>query len=169
MTEGSLEAVASERLERVRRFVQAHDASLAPLVFDEPLPTSELAAKRLGVEIGQIAKSILFKSKDRFGLFVAAGDRRIDPKVVKAHLGGKKPRVATPEEVLAVTGYPVGAVCPFALKEEVEVYIDRSLSRFDNVYTAAGITESMLPVPYATLVRITGGDVVDIEGTPRND
>lgn len=155
-----------QRLERVRRAVLAHDPDLAPLVFDEPLYTSAAAADHLGVSRGQIAKSILFRSGGRFGLFVTAGDVRVDPGVVQDHLGGIDPRVATPEEVLQVTGYPVGAVCPFALAQEIPVFVDRSLARFETVYTAAGIAESMLPIPYAALVAITRATVTGGQEAP---
>lgn len=161
-----LQDEALQRLERVRRFVQAFDDGLEPLVFEAPLSTSDAAAQHLGVALGQIAKSILFCSEGRYGLFVAAGDQRIDPRIVRAHLGGKKPRVATPEEVFEVTGYPVGAVCPFALAQEVPVFVDASLGRFDTVYTAAGIAESMLPIPYPSLVSITGATIVAAAGQP---
>lgn len=147
-------------LARVRADLERHDPTLEPLLFDEPLMTSEEAAAKLGIEIGQVAKSILFKSGDRYGLFVAAGDVRIDPKAVKRQLGGKKPRIARPDEVAAVTGFRVGAVCPFALATEVPVFVDASLQRFDKVYTAAGIPESLLPIGFERLVQITAGTVI---------
>ncbi|MFY0546165.1 YbaK/EbsC family protein [Brevibacillus sp. H7] len=148
-------------LDRVRTFVKRFDPSLEPMVFDEPMKTSEEAAQMLGVEVGQIAKSILFRTRERYGLFVAAGDVRIHTRQVKACLGGGQPKMASPEEVLSITGFEVGAVCPFALREEVPVYIDESLRRFPVVYTAAGIAESLLPVSFEQLVEITGGTVIN--------
>jgi prolyl-tRNA editing enzyme YbaK/EbsC (Cys-tRNA(Pro) deacylase) len=69
-------------INRVREFLKEHNNELEPIVFDEMMKTSEEAARVLGVEIGQIAKSILFRSNDhRYGLFVTAGDMRISPKV----------------------------------------------------------------------------------------
>jgi prolyl-tRNA editing enzyme YbaK/EbsC (Cys-tRNA(Pro) deacylase) len=153
----------SHRLERVRRYVQQYDPALEPIVFSEAMKTSEAAAQVLGVEVGQIAKSILFRSGEQYGLFVAAGDVRIDPKRVKESLGGGKPKMASPEEVEQVTGFPVGAVCPFALLQDVPVYVDRSLERFPVVYTAAGIAESLLPVSFAALVAMTGAEVIDAQ------
>lgn len=148
-------------LERVREYVKRHDPSLEPLVFAEMMKTSEEAARVLGVEIGQIAKSILFRSKDRYGLFVAAGDVRIHPKQVKKCLEGGQPKMASPEEVVEITGFQVGAVCPFALLQEVPVFIDESLRRFPVVYTAAGIAESLLPVTFEQLVEMTKGTIID--------
>jgi prolyl-tRNA editing enzyme YbaK/EbsC (Cys-tRNA(Pro) deacylase) len=144
-------------LTRVREFVKQYDESLEPIVFTEMMKTSEEAASVLGVEIGQIAKSILFRSKDRYGLFVAAGDVRIHSRQVKACLGGGQPKMASPEEVAEMTGFEIGAVCPFALRREIPIFLDRSLQRFPVVYTAAGVPESILPVTFEQLVEITGG------------
>lgn len=148
-------------LERVERYVQQFDSSIVPLLFPEPMKTSEEAATGLGVEIGQIAKSILFRSHDEYALFVAAGDVRIHAKRVKAAFNGAKAKMASPEEVEAVTGFQVGAVCPFALLQEVPIFIDASLQRFSHVYTAAGIAESLLPVSYEQLLKMTNGRVID--------
>ncbi|MCP8969638.1 YbaK/EbsC family protein [Ectobacillus ponti] len=144
-------------IQRVREYVKQYDASLEPLVFAESLKTSAEAAAVLGVEVGQIAKSILFRSEDTFGLFVTAGDVKVPPKQLKLLLGGKKPKMATPEEVELITGFRVGAVCPFALQENIPVYIDTSMQRFDRVFTAAGIIESALPITYEQLKHITNG------------
>ncbi|RXT07183.1 YbaK/EbsC family protein [Ammoniphilus sp. CFH 90114] len=144
---------------RVRDFLKPH--GLQPLVFEEKLHTSEEAANKLGVEVGQIAKAILFRSnEDNYGLFVAAGDVRVHPKKVKALLGGKKQKMASPDEVVEVTGFQVGAVCPFALRQDIPIYIDESIQRFDKVYTAAGIAESLQPISFDQLVKITNGIVI---------
>jgi prolyl-tRNA editing enzyme YbaK/EbsC (Cys-tRNA(Pro) deacylase)/uncharacterized damage-inducible protein DinB len=150
-------------VERVRRFVQAFDSGLQPIIFAVKTRTSEEAASVLGVRVGQIAKSILFRSEDAYGLFVAAGDVRVNLGIVKRLLGGKKPKMASPEEVVAVTGYQVGAVCPFALARDVPVYLDESMQRFDLLYTAAGTAESVLPISFDRLKQITGGTVINME------
>ncbi|MGO0059592.1 YbaK/EbsC family protein [Brevibacillus fluminis] len=152
--------ITANRFEDVRLFVKQHDEKLEPILLPEKVPTSEAAARVLGVEVGQIAKSILFRAEDKFGLFVAAGDVRVDQKKVKQLLGGKKPRIATPEDVVEITGFQVGAVCPFALRTDVPIFIDESLRRFPVVYTAAGVVESMLPITFDELVAVTKGMVV---------
>ncbi|MED4752632.1 YbaK/EbsC family protein [Brevibacillus choshinensis] len=148
-------------LERVERYVQQYESSLVPLLFPEPMKTSEEAATALGVEIGQIAKSILFRANEEYALFVAAGDVRIHAKQVKAAFNGVKAKMASPEEVETVTGFQVGAVCPFALQQEVPIFVDASLQRFSLVYTAAGIAESLLPVSFEQLLQMTNGRVID--------
>lgn len=153
--------MSASPLEKVRTYVQHYQPDLEPILFDEPLETSEEAARALGVEVGQIAKTILFRAGDKYALFVAAGDVRIHSKRVKVALGSGKTKMASPDEVETVTGFRVGAVCPFALQMEVPIYVDRSLQRFSHVYTAAGIAESLLPVTYASLLQMTGAEEID--------
>ncbi len=145
---------------RVRRYVKEIDAGLKPLVFNEITSTVEEAARALGVEPGMIAKTLLFRAGDRYGLFVMAGDMRVNTKKVKELLGSK-PRMATPEEVEQITGYRVGGVCPFALATDVPVYLDASMQRFDMIYPAAGSAHSALPITFEKLKDITGGTVVE--------
>ncbi|WP_347488842.1 YbaK/EbsC family protein [Desulfoscipio sp. XC116] len=147
-------------VERVRRYVKQFDAGLEPLVFTEATSTVEEAARALGVEPGMIAKTLLFRAGDHYGLFVVAGDVRVSTKKVKALLGGK-PRMATPQEVEEITGYRVGGVCPFALAGEVPIYLDASMQRFDVIYPAAGTAHSALPITFKKLEAITRGTVVD--------
>ncbi|UFJ41068.1 YbaK/EbsC family protein [Brevibacillus humidisoli] len=149
-------------INRVRDYVAAHDPSIVPIEFAEETKTVEDAARVLGVEPGQIAKSILFRAGEQYGLFVAAGDVKVSAKVVKALLGGK-PRMAKPQEVEEVTGFRVGGVCPFALAQEVPIFLDESMKRFSTVYTAAGTANSVLPVSFAQLQEITGGTVVEMQ------
>lgn len=148
-------------LERVRKYVQEYDSGLEPLVFVEELHTSQAAADALGVEVGQIAKSIVFAAQGEFALFVASGDVRINSKKVKQLLGNKA-KMASPEEVVEITGFIVGAVCPFALQKQIPIYIDETLARFERIYTAAGVPESLLPLTFEQLVHITGGSVTDL-------
>ncbi|WNC15752.1 YbaK/EbsC family protein [Brevibacillus brevis] len=153
-------------MERVMHHVKQFEPALEPLLFAEPLKTSEQAAEALGAEVGQIAKSILFRAGEQYALFVAAGDVRIHPKQVKAALGSGKAKMASPQEVEAVTGFQVGAVCPFGLAEQVPIFVDSSLQRFAHVYTAAGIAESLLPVSWEQLLKMTGGQVIDAASSP---
>jgi prolyl-tRNA editing enzyme YbaK/EbsC (Cys-tRNA(Pro) deacylase) len=123
--------------------------------------TSVLAAQQLGVEVGQIAKSLLFVGKDgRFFMVVAPGDRRISSSKLKAATGVKS-RMASGDETLAATGFGPGAVCPFGIGGAISLFIDRSLSRYDTIYPAAGTDSSGVPMTFDVLVAITGGSVGD--------
>ncbi|QNG58586.1 YbaK/EbsC family protein [Metabacillus idriensis] len=148
---------------RVREYVKKFDSSLEPIEFEEKTNTVEEAARALGVESAQIAKSILFKVNDNFGLFVTAGDVRMNQKQVKFLLGPGKPKLAAPDEVELITGYKIGGVCPFALNKEVPIYLDRSMNRFDTVYTAAGTAHSALPITFDKLAAITKGKVINTQ------
>ena len=141
---------------RVQAYLDHFDPQLKAMEFKEDTSTSELAAEALGVEVGQIAKSLVYKSRRGFLLIVSAGDVRMDSKLIRKLAGGRV-RMATPEETLEATGYPVGGVCPFDLSTPVSVYLDESLKRFDVVYTAAGTANSALPINYMKLMEITGG------------
>jgi len=149
-------------LERVRKYLAKFELDLAPEEVDQTTKTSEDAAKALGVELGQIAKSILFRCGDKYGLFVAAGDIKISDKKVKALLGGKKAKIASPGEVEEVTGYRVGGVCPFDVDDRLPIFLDNSMRRFDVVFTSAGTANSMLPITLEHLQLVTGGKFVDI-------
>jgi len=89
-------------------------------------------------------------------MVVSAGDVKMDSKAIKETVG-QRVRMANPEEVLNVTGFSIGGVCPFALANEVPIYLDESLLRYDVVYAAAGTANTALPITYQELQEITGG------------
>jgi len=124
-------------------------------------PTSELAAAKIGCEVGQIAKSMLLKGKDgQFRLVVCSGDKRVDNKKLKATLGVKA-RFATAEETEMETGFKPGGVCPFAI-DRLPILIDESLSRFEVIYPAAGNDASGVPVSFDTLRDLVGAEICDV-------
>lgn len=150
----------------VADFLAAH--GLAPLEFEPgSTPTAETAAARIGVPVGQIAKSMLFKGKDGiFRLVVAAGDRRVNSGLLKKAAGCKH-RMATHEETLAATGFKPGGVCPFGLAGSgVEILLDASLDAYPTVYPAAGTDATGVPMSPARLVEVTGGVRVQVTGEP---
>ena len=150
-------------LERPRKYLDRFNPDLVPQEHENTTKTSVEAAQALGVEVGQIAKTILFRCGESYGLFVAAGDIRICDKKVKNLLGGGKARIAKPDEVEQKTGYQVGGVCPFDIDKSISIFIDRSMQRFDKVYSAAGTAHSYLPITVEQLQEVTGGKVVDME------
>lgn len=148
-------------IERVRNFLDEHSPELEIIEFDTNTATAPLAAEALGTEVGQIAKSIVFKTKqDQFIVVVSAGDVRLDNKKIKEAVG-QRVRMAHADEVEASTGYQVGGVCPFDLAEDVQVFLDASLKRYDVVYAAAGTANTALPISYEQLMDITGGQPAD--------
>jgi Cys-tRNA(Pro) deacylase len=146
-----------QEIERVRSFIKKRNPQLDIIILEDNTSTASLAAQALGTEVGQIAKSILFKTKkEAYLMVVSAGDVRLDSKAIKETIG-EKVRMANPEEVLEITGFNVGGVCPFALHQEVPVYLDESLKRYEIVYAAAGTAHTALPISYEELMRITSG------------
>lgn len=144
-------------IERVRNFLANKAPDLSIIEFEADTSTSVLAAQALGTEVGQIAKSMVFKTKNSdYLMVVSTGDSRVNSKAVK-ELAGSKASMANAEEVLAVTGFSPGGVCPFGPKTELPIYLDESLKRYDLVYAAAGTSNSVLPVTFDQLQSITGG------------
>ena len=150
--------------DKVRRVLEAH--GLRAIEFEEgSTPTSVLAAQKLGVAVGNIAKSLLFLGKDgRYRLLVCPGDRKVSNSKLKAALGVKS-RMATAEETLAATGFKPGGVCPFGL-EGIEILLDQSLADYGTLYPAAGTDSSGVPLDFQTLQRITAGRLVDCSDPP---
>lgn len=146
--------------EKVKSILNQH--GLEALEFEAgSTPTSEMAAAKIGCEVGQIAKSMLFKGKDGlFRLIVCAGDKRVDNKKLKAALGVKA-RFATAEETEAQTGFRPGGVCPFGV-ESVPIFVDFSLSRFDIIYPAAGNDASGVPISYTELRDLVKADLCNV-------
>lgn len=147
--------------QKVQDYLDLHYPGLKAIKLDENTATCELAADALGVEVGQIAKSLLFKGRAGYVMVVAVGDVRIDQKKLRQVAGGKV-RMANAEEVLEATGYPIGGVCPIDLKTPVRILLDDSLARYPVVYAAAGTANSALPVTLEQLQEITGGEVVSL-------
>jgi len=148
-------------LESVRAWLQAHAPDLPLIEVAESTATVATAAEALGVEPGRIAKTLAVRVGEKMFLLVARGDARLDNGKTKAAFGSR-PRMLGPEETLALTGHPVGGVCPFGLAAPIPIYCDVSLQAVDMVYPAAGSLNTSVKVPPARLARITAAKWVDI-------
>jgi prolyl-tRNA editing enzyme YbaK/EbsC (Cys-tRNA(Pro) deacylase) len=115
----------------------------------------------LGVEPGQIAKTLSVRVGDRVVLVVTKGTARLDNKKARDALGGK-PRMLGADEVVALTGHPVGGVCPFGLATPLQVYCDVSLKEFAEVWPAAGSVNSSVRMSPARMAELTGASWVDV-------
>lgn len=120
--------------------------------------TSQQAAEALGIEVGQIAKSLIFRAlpSGRAVLVIAAGDRRVDEARISALLGEPIER-ATPELVREYSGFAIGGVAPVGHLKPMATFIDTSLRRFDVVWAAGGTPHCVFPIAPGELVRISGG------------
>jgi prolyl-tRNA editing enzyme YbaK/EbsC (Cys-tRNA(Pro) deacylase) len=148
-------------LQSVRAFLAAHAPEIEIIELDESTATVELAARGHGVLPAQIAKTLCLRVGEQPLLVVTSGTARLDNKKAKAVFGGK-PKMPAADEVAALTGHPVGGVCPFGLANPLPVYCDVSLRAFEEVIPAAGSTTSALRISPARLAELTGAKWVDV-------
>ncbi|WP_046059844.1 YbaK/EbsC family protein [Paracidovorax citrulli] len=155
-----------EGVQRVAAALQAKGHAQGPRMLDNSARTAQEAADALGISVGQIAKSIIFrrKSDDVAVLVVTSGDRRVDEKKVEA-LVGKVGR-ADAEFVKARTGFSIGGVSPVAHATPPVTLIDRELFRFDEIWAAAGHPHGVFPLRPQDLEALTGAPVVDVVQPP---
>ncbi|PZO91684.1 MAG: cys-tRNA(pro)/cys-tRNA(cys) deacylase [Sphingomonas sanxanigenens] len=148
-------------LESVRTFLAAHAPDVEIIEQSASTATVIEAAATLGVEPARIAKTLSVRVGEAVVLIVARGDARLDNRKVKDALGGR-PRMLGAEEAEALTGHPVGGVCPFALATPMAVYCDLSLRDFDIVYPAAGSRTSSVRISPDRLAELTGARWADL-------
>ncbi len=142
-------------IDKVREHLSKWERDKDILEFETSSATVELAANALGVEPARIAKTLSFKTDEGALLLIAAGDARIDNGKFKAEFN-RKAKMLTPEEVLEYTGHAVGGVCPFGLAQELPVYADVSLRRFETVYPACGSSNSAIKLTCDELQEYAG-------------
>jgi prolyl-tRNA editing enzyme YbaK/EbsC (Cys-tRNA(Pro) deacylase) len=148
-------------VETVRAFFAAHAPDIEILETAGSTATVDMAAKGHGVLPAQIAKTLSLRIKDRTLLIVTSGTARLNNRKIKDVLGGK-PRMLTADEVVSMTGHPVGGVCPFGLATKLPVYCDISLKAFDEVVPAAGSTNSALRIGPARMAELVKAEWVDV-------
>lgn len=123
--------------------------------FDVSSATVELAAAALQCEPQRIAKTLSFLVADHPVLVVAAGDAKVDNHKFKEQFSTKA-KMLLPDQVEAMVGHAVGGVCPFAVKEDVTVYLDVSLQRFETVFPACGSANSAIELTISELEKYSG-------------
>jgi prolyl-tRNA editing enzyme YbaK/EbsC (Cys-tRNA(Pro) deacylase) len=148
-------------IESVRAFLAVHAPDINIIELGESTATVTLAAQGHGVAPGQIAKTLSLRCGERVFLVVARGDARLDNRKAKVAFGGKVSMLG-PDEVLALTGHPVGGVCPFGLATPLDVYCDVSLKAFDEVVPAAGSTHSALRISPIRMAELAKAEWVDV-------
>ncbi len=155
-----------EGMVRVTRVLQDKSHPHAPVLLDDAARTAQQAADALGVGLGQIAKSIIFKRKPDAAavLVITSGDRRVDEAKVQALVcgAGQKLGRADAEFVKASTGFSIGGVSPVGHVVAPVTLIDRDLLRFDEIWAAAGHPQGVFKLHPADLVFLTGAPVVDV-------
>lgn len=142
-------------IEKVRAYFKTKGIDGRIQEFEISSATVPLAAKALHCEESRIAKTLSFRLKEKVILIVAAGDARIDNAKYKAQFETKA-KMLSFEETEPLTGHAVGGVCPFAVKENVEIYLDISLKRFHTVFPACGSSNSAIELTLKELEEYSG-------------
>ena len=142
-------------IEKVRAYFRTRGMEDRVMEFDVSSATVELAAKALHCEECRIAKTLSFHVWERVVLVVMAGDTRIDNQKYKAQFGTKA-KMLEYEEAPTLIGHAVGGVCPFAVNDGVEVWLDESLKRFETVFPACGSANSAIEMTMVELEEHSG-------------
>lgn len=139
----------------VRDYLSRFGAAERVMEFDVSSATVDLAAQALHCQSGRIAKTLSFMAGDKPLLIVVAGDCRIDNRKYRDRFGAKA-RMMTAAELEGFTGLHFGGVCPFGIPDDVEIWLDDSLRRFETVYPACGSSNSAIELTLPELERFSG-------------
>ena len=151
-----------ESVQRVVKVLSNFDASLKVEVLNSSARTAKDAATSLNCEVGAIVKSLLLRTDDSFILCLVSGDKRCSLNKVKKILNKKDVSMADAEQVKSQTGFSIGGVSPVAHLNQIKILIDSSLSRYENVYAAAGHPNSIFKIGYKQLIELTKGKEEEI-------
>ena len=151
-----------EPVKRAEKFLKDFDQSLNVIVLENSARTAQDAATSLGCDVGSIVKSLLFKTENSFTLCLVAGDKRCSINKLKKIKNKKNVSMASPEEVKNHTGYTIGGVSPIGHLKKIEIIIDNSLERFNELFAAAGHPNCVFKINFTGIQKITNGKVEDI-------
>jgi len=150
----------------VRRVVDAGAAvglEITPVRFADGTKTAADAAAAIGVELGQIVKSLIFAVDGEIVLACVSGANQLDERKLAAAAGGTRCKRVDADRVREATGYPIGGVPPIGHATELRVFIDPDLMAFGEVWAAAGTWHDVFAIAPAELVRVSGGTVTDLK------
>ena len=151
-----------EPVKRVEKSIKEYNNEMSVIILDSSAKTAIEAASSLGCEVGAIVKSLLFKTENTFTLFLVSGDKKASLNKIKKTLNIKDASMASPDDVKNITGYTIGGVSPVGHLNKIEIFIDHSLARFENLYAAAGHPNCVFKTNFDDLKKITNGFIKDI-------
>tara|TARA_B110000444_G_scaffold211917_1_gene208008 strand:- start:313 stop:792 length:480 start_codon:yes stop_codon:yes gene_type:complete len=151
-----------EPVKRVEKFLKNFNQSLEIIVLENSARTAQDAAKALNCNVGAIVKSLLFKNEDGYTLCLISGDKRCSLNKLKKIKDLKDISMASPDEVKAQTGYTIGGVSPIGHLNVLEILIDNSLKRFQDLFAAAGHPNCVFKINFADIQKITNGKIENI-------
>lgn len=156
-------------IKKVRSYFEERGIEDRIQEFEVSSATVALAARALKCEERRIAKTLSFHCGNQTILVVTAGDAKIDNAKYKAQFGTKA-KMLSADEVEPLTGHEIGGVCPFAVKEDVEIYLDVSMKRFETVFPACGSANSAIELSLDELEEYSGSKSwVDVCKLPQTD
>ena len=151
-----------EPVKRAEKCLKEFDENLSVVELENSAKTALDAANSLNCEVGAIVKSLLIKIENDFLLCLVSGDKRCSLNKLKKISKKKNVRMASADEVKSQTGYTIGGVSPVGHINKIQIFIDNSLSRFKDIFAAAGHPNAIFKINYEKLIQITKGDVKDI-------
>ena len=151
-----------EPVKRAEKSIKEYNNEMSVIVLDNSAKTAIEAASSLGCEVGAIVKSLLFKTENTFTLFLVSGDKKASLNKIKKTLNIKDASMASPDDVKNVTGYTIGGVSPIGHSNKVNIFIDKSLNRFNSLFAAAGHPNCVFEISFTDLIKITNGSTDEI-------
>ena len=151
-----------ESVQRVIKVLRRFDSNLKVVALNSSARTAINAATSLNCEVGAIVKSLLLRTDDNFILCLVSGDKRCSLNKIKKILDKKDVSMANADQVKSQTGFSIGGVSPVAHLNQIKILIDSSLSRYENVYAAAGHPNSIFKIGYKQLIELTKGKEEEI-------
>ena len=151
-----------ESVKRVVKVLSDFDSNLKVEALNSSARTAVDAAASLNCEVGAIVKSLLLRTDDSFILCLVSGDKRCSLNKIKKMINKKDVSMANADQVKSQTGFSIGGVSPVAHLEKIKILVDSSLSRYENIYAAAGHPNSIFKITYKQLIKLTEGKEGDI-------
>ena len=152
----------NEPVKRAQEALKKFDNSLNVQVLEKTARTAQDASIALGCEVGAIVKSLLFRAENSFILCLVSGDKKCSLNKLKKITKKNDLCMASPEQVKTQTGYTIGGVSPVGLLNDIEIFMDNSLERFNKLYAAAGHPNCIFKIDFDNLKKITKGSIKNI-------
>ena len=151
-----------ETVKRVEKSLKEFNQNLNVIILEDSARTAKDASISLKCDVGAIIKSLLFRAENFFILCLVAGDKRCSLNKLKKLTNRKDVSMASPEEVKTQTGYTIGGVSPIGHLNSIEILIDNSLERFNDLYAAAGHPNCVFKIDFKNLQKITNGAIKEL-------
>ncbi len=151
-----------EPVQRVQRILTEFNSNIEVIELNSSARTALEAASSLGCEVGAIIKSLLFKTEQNFTLCLVAGDKKASLNKIKKILKKKDVFMASANDVKSITGFTIGGVSPVGHLNKIDILIDHSLERFNQLFAAAGHPNCIFKISFKDLSKITKGSIREL-------